>query len=336
MIRRDSMKRLAVCLLLVLMTSLTLCAAAAETLGWGFVNASDVALRREAGGRVIARLPEGTCVWIVSSAADSSGVLWHEIRAGLHVDHANYDFSGWMMADFIDAGEEVWHDISAIAASPCGLIALRSDGSTETAGRPIVSMDGAAWVSPRGWAASYGPAIRVGVPNTGNAYFIVTQDNELVSSVTGQPIPDGLAVAAQLEAAEEVIRGVPFPAWHSDCVLFRAVGIANAGSEWPLEVYVGVMADGSVRAEPAFMAELLADWSSIVDVRLTSRYVLGLRSDGTVLLAGIGDQVDLDVSGWRDVVAIGAGNDWCVGLLSDGTLVFSGDHTIMNEGHSRK
>ena len=83
------MKRLAVCLLLVLMMSLTLCAAAAETLGWGFVNASDVALRREAGGQVIARLPEDTCVWIVSSTADSSGILWHEIRAGLHVDHAN-------------------------------------------------------------------------------------------------------------------------------------------------------------------------------------------------------------------------------------------------------
>lgn len=176
----------------------------------------------------------------------------------------------------------------------------------------------------------------MGVPNTGNAYFIVTQANELVSSVAGQRLPDGLAVAAQLEAAEEVIRGVPFPSWHSDCVLFRSMGIANPGSEWPLEVYVGVTPEGSVRAEPAFMAELLADWSSIVDVRLTSRYVLGLRSDGTVLLASFGDRVDLDVSGWEDVVAIGAGNDWCVGLRSDGTLIFDGDHTIMNEGHSRK
>ena len=83
------MKRITICLLLVLILSLTLCAGAAETLGWGFVNAPDVALRREAGGRVIARLPEDTCVWIVSSTTDSSGVLWHEIRAGLHVDHAN-------------------------------------------------------------------------------------------------------------------------------------------------------------------------------------------------------------------------------------------------------
>ncbi len=336
------MKRFLLCLLMGIVISLAVCTASAETLGWGFVNNTDVALRRGVGGKTIYRLPKDTCVWINDSYVDGKGVLWYEIRTGLHVDNANYDFTGWMKAEFIDAGEEVWRDITAIAASNNGLIVLRTDGSTETAGRPIVAMDGSGWVSPKGWANAYGKAIRVGVPNSGNAYFIVTENDEFIYSVyysaNGLPVTNGLAKAAALEAAEEIIKGVPFPVWSSNAetVVFRSMGIANPAGELPIELYIGVRVDGTVIAEPAFMADLLADWSDIVDVRLTDRYVLGLKKDGTVLLATFGDGVDLDVSQWQGVIAIGAGKDWCVGLTEDGTLVFAGDHVFMNEGHSRK
>ena len=84
------------------------------------------------------------------------------------------------------------------------------------------------------------------------------------------------------------------------------------------------------------MAELLADWSDIIDIRLTGRYVLGLKKDGTVLLADFSGDVDLDVSQWQGIIAIGAGKDWCVGLKEDGTLIFEGDHLFMGEGHFRK
>ncbi len=332
------MKRFLLCLLLVIMMSLTVCAASAETLGWGFVNNTDVALRRGVGGEVIIRLPKDTCVWITDSRTDSKGVLWYEIRTGLHVDNANNDFSGWMKAEFIDAGVDVWHDITAIAAFNNGLIVLKTDGSTETAGRPTISMDGSDWVSPRGWADAYGKVIHVGVPNFGNEYFIVTENNEFVSSANGLPVTNGLAKAAALEAAEVIIKDVPFPEWSSNAetIAFRSMGIANPNGKLPIELYVGVRADGSVIAEPAFMSELLSGWSDIIDIRLTDRYVLGLKKDGTVLLATFGDGVDLDVSQWQGMIAIGAGKDWCVGLKEDGTLVFEGDHVFMNEGHSRK
>ncbi len=336
------MKRIVTCLLILAMLGLT-AFASAETLGFGFVNATDVALRRGVGGAIIHRLPKDTCVWINSARTDSKGVLWYEINAGLNVDHANYDFSGWMMANFIDAGDEVWHDIAAIAAGRSGMIALRSDGSTETAGRPIVAMDGSGWVSPKGWSAPFGKAVRAGMPRNGNEYFIVTEDDLLISSVNGLPAAGGMKKAASLEAAEVIVKGKPFPAWSEDTetVVFRSMGIpnpnaANPYASPPLELYLGVQADGRVLAEPAFLAELVSGWSGIRDVCLTDSYVLGLKDDGTVLLTVFGSQADLDVAHWTDISAIGAGSDWCVGLKSDDTLVFSGDHIFMGEGHTRK
>lgn len=316
-------------------------------LGFGFVNATDVALRRGIGGEVIYRIPQDTCVWINDSRTDSRGTCWYEIRTGLHIAEAghaaNYDFSGWMMAKFIDAGEEVWHDITAIAAHDHGLIALRRDGSTETAGQPILAMDASQMISPRGWSTPFGRAVHVGVPHVGNEYFIVTENDEMISSVNGRPVGNGMKKAASLEAAEAIIRDKPFPAWSSDAetVAFRSMGIlnpyaANPHTEPPLELYLGVRADGTVLAEPAFLADKVSGWTGIRDACLTDTYVLGLKEDGAVLLETFGDGAELDVSQWRDIVAIGAGSDWCVGLQADGTLVFSGDHEFMGEGHTRK
>lgn len=332
------MKRFAIFLLMLIMLSLAAWTASAETLGWGFVNNTDVALRRGIGGNVIVRLPKDTCVFITDSQASKDGVLWYEVRTGLHINHANYDFSGWMKADFIDAGTDVWHDVAAIAANTHGLIALRADGSTETAGRPIVAMDGSGWVSPRGWADAYGRAIHVGTPGTGNEYYIVTENDELVSSLHGLRVANGLEKAAAMEAAEIAVEDIPFPTWSSDAetIVFRWTAISIPAEELPVKLYIGIRADGSVMAEPSFIAELLADWSDLMDIRVTGRYVLGLKKNGTVLFAPLVDGMNWDVSQWQGVRAIGAGDDWCVGLKHDGTLVFEGDHVFMNEGRLKK
>lgn len=337
------MKRLAAAFLACVLMMLTICTVKAETLGWGFVNSSNAPLCRGVGGEIIDSFPQNTCVWINGSQADRNGACWYEINAGLVIDGTCYDFSGWMQAEFIDAGNKVWHDITAIATKTSGMIALRSDGSTETAGRPIVALDGSGWVSPRGWTAPYGRAIHVGVPFTGNEYFIVTENDEFISSVSGRPAANGMKKAASREAAEEIIQGKPFPAWSSDeeTVAFRSMGILNpyAANPYvapPLEMYLGVRSDGSVLAEPAFLAEKLADWSGVQDACLTDAYVLGLKKDGSVLLGAFGEAVNLDVSQWQNIIAIGAGKDWCVGLKEDGTLLFAGDHVFMNEGHTRK
>ncbi len=330
------MKRLLAALCIVVLMCLSLCTAMAETLGFGFVNDTDVALRRGIGGKVLVRLPKDTCVWINDSRTDGDGVLWYEIRAGLNIDHANYDYSGWMKASFINAGEAVWHHIIGIAGSDSGLIALRSDGTAETAGRPIVAMDGSCWVTPRGWCAPYGRLVHVGVPEMGsNEYFVVTANDELISSVNGQRIPNGREQAALLEAR------MPYeeePSWIDDAEirLIRSEVLWNASTKTGMFLHIGLKTDGTVVAEPAFLADLLSGWNLLSDVLINERFVLGLAQDGTVLCVSLTDGRPFDTSHWQNVIAIEGGNDWCVGLRADGTLVFAGDHVFMNEGHVRE
>ena len=332
------MKRLTIFLLTLLILCPVLCSAAAETLGWGFVNDTDVALRRGIGGKILTRLPKDTCVWINDTRTDTKGVLWYEITTGLHIDHANYDYSGWMKAEFIDAGADVWYDIRSLGAFKNGLIVLRSDGSTETAGRPIVAMDGSAWVSPKGWADPFGRVIAVGVPMAGNEYYIVTERNEFISSVNGRRLEDGMDRMA-LKGNNLPIPGTAdFPDWKDDpeFASFRYGYLYNEQNFLIDEVSIGIRADGSLRVEPASMAYLFDGWADIADVKIAAHYVLGLKKDGTVLFSSTISTVPIDVSHWQDITAIGAGEDWCVGLKTDGTLVFSGDHLFMNEGHTRK
>lgn len=105
------------CVLVLL--SILACAmppACAETeevpVGFGFVNAKDVALRRETGGKLIARLPKDACVWV----KDAKGVRWLRLNAGLN-EGVNVDYEGWIKAEFIDTADEVWHDVVDVS---CG------------------------------------------------------------------------------------------------------------------------------------------------------------------------------------------------------------------------
>lgn len=330
------MKRLNAALVLILVFCTCLCAATAETLGFGFVNATDVALRRGIGGKVLIRLPKDTCVWINDSRTDDGGELWYEIRAGLNIDHANYDYSGWMKASFIDTGETLWHDITILAANNCGMIVLRSDGTTETAGKPIVAMDGSRWITPKGWSAQYSDVVYVGMPSMGgNEYFVVTAQDEFISSVNGQRILNGREHAALLEAP--LLYGEE-PSWKDDETIrvTRTEALWNADTKQGEFLHVGLKADGTLVAEPAYLADLLAGWNDLTDVLMKGNFVWGLRRDGTVLSASLNNDPAFDTSHWQDVIAIGAGADWCVGLKADGTLVFAGDHVFMNEGHVRE
>lgn len=332
------MKRAIICLLMLVMACGTCCAAAAETLGWGFVNNTDVALRRGIGGKIVTRLPKDTCVWISDTQTDSKGVLWYEISTGLHVEHANYDYFGWMKAEFIDAGDDVWYGVESLGAFKNGLIVLRSDGSTETAGRPIVSMDGSAWVSTKGWADPFGRVIAVGAPWAGNEYYIVTEQSEFVSSVNGRRIANGLDEMARRGNNSLIPYGAELPAWKDDpeLIVFRSGFLYDDRGYLIEQCSIGIHSDGSLRIEPASVAHYFDGWSDIADVRFSARYILGLKKDGTVVLSPTAQNVPIDVSHWQGITAIGAGDDWCVGLKADGTLVFEGDHLFMNEGHIRK
>lgn len=342
------MKRF-LCLLLTCLLALS--AACAEPLGFGFVNATDVALRKEPGGKRVHRLAKDTCVWIAESRTARDGTLWYRINAGVHENHANYDFSGWMMASFIDAGDELWHDIAAVSANRLGMIALRTDGTVETAGRPIVNSEGTAWVSVRGWADGYRNVRQVSVlPYL--SYCLITEDGRYVAA-NGLPTPALASVSLRLVADGGGALAITqdqrlicedsrsSPRWlypqnepaRDD--LAHVVQIVQNHAFFLLRTD-----DGRVFAactEPASMPASLPDWESWTDLVSVSTsdcgpngantpggctYYAGVRRDGSVLAA---PQALADVvAAWTDMADVQLAPTYVLGLRQDGTAVSAG------------
>lgn len=69
-------------------------------------------------------------------------------------------------------------------------------------------------------------------------------------------------------------------------------------------------------------------WSNLISVSACSEFVLGLKNDGTVLVAKrkLDSQYDysIDISKWNDIIDISSGEQFVVGLKSDGTLTSAG------------
>jgi alpha-tubulin suppressor-like RCC1 family protein len=69
----------------------------------------------------------------------------------------------------------------------------------------------------------------------------------------------------------------------------------------------------------------VADWTDIVAIAAGDFHTVGLRSDGTVVLAGYTAELYGDeVSDWTDIFAIAAGAAHVTGLRADGTVVAAG------------
>ena len=385
------MKRI-LCLLMCMICLLPIHAAGAETLGFGFVNAKDVALRKAPGERRIHRLPKDACVWITDSQTDGKGTLWYKINVGVHENHTNYDFTGWIMAEFVDAGDDVWHDVASVSAGRLGMIALRTDGTVESAGCPCVINN--KWTSLRGWADSYAPVRQAGVLQW-LAQFVITEDGTYVSSDSGnrlkdtplrmyygefpypaisregelfymddvqalewlfpqeEPGPEALAQVEQIACSDTVMLmrtadgGVMAARFQNDykddslpdwSAWTELTGISASkcidAQRRVNNAYVGVRKDGSLLAEPRWLAEALSDWTDMAQVEVEYRYALGLRKDGTAVSVSLDGHAAPDVSSWRDVTAIAVADDYCVGIRRDGTLIFAGDHIFMREGNS--
>ncbi len=93
----------------------------------------------------------------------------------------------------------------------------------------------------------------------------------------------------------------------------------------PMIAYAGVRTDGSVMGHPAVVHDAVKGWTDMKEAEIGGRWVVGLKTDGSCISAGLEGEAALDVSGWTEVETIEVGNDFCVGLKKDGTLVFAGD-----------
>lgn len=86
---------------------------------------------------------------------------------------------------------------------------------------------------------------------------------------------------------------------------------------------VGLKSDGTVVVTGSSAREqVVYDWTDIVEISACDNNTVGLKSDGTVVATGWSSNGVLDVSDWSDIVTVCAGGGGnIVGLKSDGTVV---------------
>ena len=332
------MKKILCALLLCLLAGAALSAAAAETAGFGFVNADDVALRKTPGGRKLIRLPKNSCVWVKGEKTDSRGDLWYEVNAEYNDEGAYRNRTGWIKAEFVDAGSALWYDAKSIVAERFGMIVLRNDGTTETAGGSTdrhlrnwytggkkvhqvalspfgwtyyaLDTDGKLWLDDGTW----NDQDRFWLISSDNFPFRITEDNRLDTAADSPP-----------EWVYPPDAGAP-ELWHVDAM-----------ENYNLRLLL-LMDDGTVRVADFSEGTIdypEPDWSTWTDIASLDAYCIrfgagqpyhaafaAVRKDGTVLAAP--DQLAALVSSWTDIRKIVIGADWVLGLKQDGTVLSAG------------
>jgi len=125
--------------------------------------------------------------------------------------------------------------------------------------------------------------------------------------------------------------------------VWAMVPVVEATQEWSRAVAyeghypmsaVALFEDGTVRAASSLMSDeevaFVKSWRGIVTIAEARSYIVGVKEDGTVVIAGGDDLVfemksALDESRqWTNIATISAGGNHLVGLRRDGTVVAAG------------
>ena len=337
-------KRILLCCCLVLLFMAA--AASAEPLGFGFVNNTDVALRRGIGGKTIVRLPRDTCVWIRDSRTDSGGVLWYEINAGLHIDYSNVDYTGWMKAEFIDAGDAVWKDARSVSASNSGMIVLKKDGTVAAAGSKIHSREDGGWPAFRNWAGGLHEIRQAGYCTLGLVHYALDRDGAFHSDaspygilgryrlrlVGGDSLIVGISTDGRLLSGEEEVScNWTYPRQPGPEDLAHVAEIQDNGCRIIL-----LMDNGTVFVSEDESGDTEADWAAWTDIASldasAAQFTSGernyhaayaaVRKDGTVLAAP--EELAAVIGDWTGMKKIVVGDRWALGLKQDGTVLSAG------------
>jgi len=95
-----------------------------------------------------------------------------------------------------------------------------------------------------------------------------------------------------------------------------------AGSNFTL----GLKTDGTVISAGMSIngADQVSDWTNITMIACGLSHSVGLKSDGTVIAVGSNGFGECDVDGWKNIKKIAAGLDCTIGLKKNGTVVATG------------
>lgn len=343
------MKRLLCAALLLCLVSLAAfpCRASADPAGFGLVNAGDVALRKDAGGQKITRLPAGTSVWITGSKKDSRGEMWYSVRTQEDTKSGLVNRKGWIKAEFVDAGSALWHDVAGVRAANFGMIALKADGTVLCAGNVLpdaqarysairdVRQAGPCTVGWQFYAVDgNGRLFRDGIQSShvkggirlisSDDLLCVTRDNRLQVTYEGDsrikwvwPRSGGEALLPRVtDMAGSTFR----------CLLLTDDGrvcAVNIG-DYPEEY--GPDPDWETWTDAVGIeASIISSGTYELNGHTLRKYVpafAAVRKDGTVLAAPAG--LAALTASWQGIRKVSVGTDWVLGLKQDGTVIAAG------------
>lgn len=329
---KRSLIRLTVWILIMILLVPAFSSCSAETLGFGIVNNTDVALRKTPGGQKLIRLPKDTCVWIKDTKTDGKGSLWYKVNLGYYDEGSYRGRSGWMKAEFVDAGDALWHGVDSVKAGQNGMMALRKDGTVEC----VCDMDNQ---QLRSWAAGLRDIRQVSLTWLGWGYYalsgdgtfsdsdgntqrdirlsceygypcLITKDNRLLTGgITGLSWIWPQAVSAeQLSHITSMM--------NTD---YRLLLLTDDG-----RVYAASITDDVLVPEPEW-----EKWTDVISIdsgistftggRPYQYTFAAVRKDGTVLASP--DRLSDMLSSWQEIRKISMGYQWILGLKDDGTVV---------------
>lgn len=91
---------------------------------------------------------------------------------------------------------------------------------------------------------------------------------------------------------------------------------------------VGAKSDGTVICEGIWFNKDIQQWTDIVSVSAGDNVIVGIKSDGTAVVSHsptYEKDNDISVAGWPSLIEVSAGDGFIVGLAADGTVYYSGE-----------
>lgn len=235
-----------------------------------------------------------------------------------------------------------WTDIVAVAAGQSHVVGLRRDGTVMAAAAGGLEVDDESF-DYSDWAdivsVAAGMKHSVGLKKDGTV--VATGDNsggqcevqewkDVVAIAAGYIHTFGLCKDGTVLIAGDYTDGLfDFTARASIRTLcsgsLLAAGVTKDG-----RIFVtGSSVDADQTAASWISHDWGREWTDIVTAACGPACVLGVRQNGTVVVAG---ECEALVSAWMDIVDVSAGPDYVIGLKRDGSMRYAGTvHSVFSE-----
>lgn len=310
-----------ICLLLVLPVS------ALGEIGFAEVKKSDVNMRRDPNGKILARLDAPQSVFVMEER-ESKGHLWCHV----YTYQGKNTVDGWIRADMLRFLGDEFSDVVFVQAGDHYVTGIRSDGSAAIMGDDMPHMPCIDTV--RTWRD-----VKKITSSTCAAYAI-TNTGWVMSA--GRNSEYGTWQAADISGREPVLLD------ENGYIMEQTWGKKENPSGWMPEaareirfkkileidriVFGGLTLDGQVawfKEEAGFDGRFQE--GPYTDIDMYFYHVAALRADGRVEAAiranaWADDAVKraCEVDHWRNVVQVAAGEEHTLGLKADGTVYYAG------------